>query len=144
MKTYLIIFSVLACVACNNTQKAEERGREAANRENAIRQRAIDSMAEVNARHQHSSTASPASTTNNEVNNTTAEPERKGMSKTTKGALIGTGVGIVSGAATGAAVSKDKGKGAVVGGIVGGGVGSGVGYGIGANEDRKDKKKSGK
>lgn len=141
-----MMLSVLAFVACNDSKKAEEQAREAANHENEIRQRTIDSMAAVNSKTNHSdvnhsSNNSSASTTSNDAtnNNTSAAPaKKKGMSKTTKGALIGTGVGIIGGAVTGAAVSKDKGKGAVVGGIIGGAVGSGVGYGAGAKKDHKD------
>ena len=133
--------SVLAFFACNNAQKAAE----AANRENEIRQRTIDSIAAADRETvQRSRAASqPASSENTPANdNTSTEQEkRKGMSNTTKGALIGTGVGIATGAATGAAVSKDKGKGAVIGGAVGGAVGSGVGYGVGAKKDRDQKKK---
>ena len=55
------------------------------------------------------------------------------MSNTTKGALIGTGVGIEGVAPSGTAVSEDKAKGAVIAGAVG----SGVGYGIGASKDEK-------
>lgn len=142
MKKYLIILGVLACAACNSKQ-AEERGREAANRENEIRQRAIDSMENLNSERQRSrveSSSSSSSTNNNSSQNNSTEPaKKKGMSNTTKGALIGTGAGVVGGAATGAAVSKDKGKGAVIGGVVGGAVGSGVGYGIGASKDKKEK-----
>ena len=153
MKKYFILFSVLALVGCNDSKKAEERGREAANRENEIRQKTIDSMAEVNADQHHSGSGSNSShstthnsSTSNDNNsgttngtNSTAPAKKKGMSNTTKGALIGTGVGIVGGAATGAAVSDDKVKGAVIGGVVGGAVGSGVGYGIGASKDSKAK-----
>ncbi len=56
---------------------------------------------------------------------------KKGMNNTTKGALIGVGVGAV----TGAAVSKDKVQGAFIGGILGGGAGAGVGAAV----DKKKK-----
>ncbi len=131
MKKYLTMISVLALVACNDSNKAEE----AANRESEVRQRTIDSMAVVNASHHHHHAS--ASTTG-EANNSAEPAQKKGMSNTTKGALIGTGAGITGGALTGAAVSKDKGKGAVVGGLIGGAVGSGVGYGVGAHKDKKD------
>lgn len=143
MKKYLILISMLAVFACNQSKKAEEQ----AARENEIRQRTIDSIAAVKASraHAHSSADHHASSSDGSANdndNTTVEPaKRKGMSNTTKGALIGTGVGIVGGAATGAATSKDKAKGAVIGGAVGGAVGSGVGYGIGADMDRKEREK---
>lgn len=151
MKKYLMIFSVLAFVACNNSQKMEDQAVETTQRENEVRQRTIDSMAAIKneANHPvvHSTTEHHTNTTNSEnsgVNEQTTEPtKRKGMSNTTKGALIGTGVGIVGGAVTGAATSEDKGKGAVTGGVIGGAVGSGVGYGIGAKKDKdiKDGKK---
>ena len=146
MKKYLMMLSALAFIACNDSKKAEEQARETANHENEILQRTIDSMAVVNSETNHSdvnhsSSNSSSSTSGNSAadNNSSAAPaKKKGMSSTTKGALIGTGVGIVGGAVTGAAVSKDKGKGAVVGGIIGGAVGSGVGYGAGAKKDHKD------
>lgn len=141
MKKYLILFSVLAFVGCNDSKKADE----AANRENEVRQRTIDSIAAIDAAveesHNHSNSSSSSnpspSTTEHTQNNSTEPAKKKGMSNTTKGALIGTGAGVVAGAATGAAVSEDKGKGAVIGGVVGGAVGSGVGYGVGASKDKK-------
>ncbi|WP_130736648.1 YMGG-like glycine zipper-containing protein [Flavobacterium sp. J27] len=66
------------------------------------------------------------------VDNTQAAPERKGMSNTAKGALIGAGVG----AATGAIVSDKKGTGAIIGGLAGAGVGAGTGAII---DDKKKK-----
>ncbi len=135
MKKYLMFVSVLAVIACNNSKKAEEQ----ANRENAVRQRTIDSIAAARENQQHYSAAETAPAA--PADHTSTEPEKKkGMSNTTKGALIGTGAGIATGAATGAAVnSKDRGKGAIIGGVVGGAVGSGVGYGIGAHKDKKEK-----
>lgn len=145
MKKYIIIFTALAFVACKGSNKMTEE---------QVRQRTIDSMAAVNeanraaSEHHHSEsshTSSSSSTNESSGSNNTENTEpakRKGMSNTTKGALIGTGAGIVGGAATGAAVSKDKGKGALIGGAVGGAVGSGVGYGIGAKKD-KDQKDAG-
>jgi hypothetical protein len=141
MKKYLVIFSTLAVVACNNSKVNDNANNE--------KQRVIDSMATVNAvksemkrsnvnssnNHNSVSTANNAGTTNNE--NTSVK--KKGMSNTTKGALIGTATGIVVGAGTGAATSEDKGKGAVFGGIIGGAVGSGIGYGIGAKKDKDQK-----
>lgn len=135
MKKYLIALSVLAVVACNNSRKAEEQ----ANRENEVRQRTIDSIETVRANQHHYSSASSDNSAPAEHTGTEAE-KKKGMSNTTKGALIGTGAGIATGAATGAAVnSKDRGKGALIGGVVGGAVGSGVGYGVGAHKDKKEK-----
>jgi outer membrane lipoprotein SlyB len=64
---------------------------------------------------------------------TPAQPQpvqKKGWSKSAKGAVIG-GVG---GAAVGAAVSKKRGKGAIIGGVVG----AGTGYIIGRSKDKKD------
>ncbi|MBU2018029.1 MAG: glycine zipper 2TM domain-containing protein [Bacteroidetes bacterium] len=51
---------------------------------------------------------------------TTNSPEKKRMSNTAKGALIGAGAGAI----TGAVVSKKKGKGAIVGGVIGAGAGA--------------------
>ncbi|MEO5562740.1 MAG: glycine zipper domain-containing protein [Chitinophagaceae bacterium] len=56
--------------------------------------------------------------------------QKKGWSKSAKGAVVG-GAG---GALIGAAVSKKKGKGAVIGGVIG----AGSGYIIGRSEDKKD------
>lgn len=135
MKKYLIALSVLAVVACNNSRKADEQ----ANRENEIRQRTIDSLETARANERHASAVHTETTAPADHTSTEAE-KKKGMSNTTKGALIGTGAGIATGAATGAAVnSKDRGKGAIIGGVVGGAVGSGVGYGIGAHKDKKEK-----
>ena len=133
--------SVLAFVACNDSKKAEDQAREVANHENEVRQRTIDSMETVNSETKHSDVNTSSSATNSSAandNKSSIPAKKKGMSNTTKGALIGTGAGIVGGAITGAATSKDKGKGAVVGGIIGGAVGSGVGYGAGAKKDHKD------
>lgn len=56
--------------------------------------------------------------------------EKKGWSKSAKGAVIGA----AGGAVVGAAVSKKKGKGALIGAAVG----AGTGYVIGRGEDKKD------
>lgn len=58
-----------------------------------------------------------------------AQPEKKGMSKAAKGAIIG-GVG---GAVAGAVIGKN-GKGAVIGGIIG----AAGGYVLGRKQDKKD------
>ncbi len=138
MKKYLIIGSaLLAVVACNNSRIADEQARE-----DVVKQRTIDSMAQIRAdrEHVHSSYHHTSYENNAPSTTTNTEPaKRKGMSNTTKGALIGTGAGIVGGALTGAATSQDRGKGALIGGAVGGAVGSGVGYGVGANKDKKEK-----
>jgi hypothetical protein len=144
MKFYLIVSTALLLAACNNSQNAADVAKQGirdsvndVNMANEVRQRTIDSMEAT----KHSSAASSNSTpTENSSSAVSSEsPKKKGMSKTTKGALIGAGAGIIGGAVTGAAVSKDKGKGAVVGGIIGGAVGSGVGYGAGAKKDNKGK-----
>lgn len=143
-----MIFSVLAIVACTNSKTKEEVALETANKEEMIRQRAVDSMAIVNLEAQQELEATKEMEAKQHANATTqsnntgsktqkAAPE-KGMNNKTKGALIGAGVGIVAGAATGASVSKDKVKGAVIGGAAGGAVGTGVGYGIGAEKDKKE------
>ena len=143
MKKYLVIFFTLAIVACNNSKVSDN-----AYNDSLVRQRVIDSMTTVNAeksemdqRNANSSKNNNSVSTNNNTstvndNKVNAPVKKKGMSNTTKGALIGTGAGILVGAATGAATSENKGKGAVVGGIIGGAVGSGVGYGIGAKTDK--------
>lgn len=136
---------LLLASACSNSKMDVEQARKAimdsinqVNREAALKQNTIDSMRKVEAADvsQHASEQHSAAT-----NSTTSGSgsQKKRMSKTTKGSLIGAGAGILSGAAAGAVISKDKGKGAVVGGIIGGAVGSGIGYGAGAKKDAKVK-----
>ncbi len=144
MKNYLFVSTALFFAACNSqnaTDVAKQDVRDSVNaaiHANEVRQRTIDSMEAINSA--AAVAASNAATpTENAAASQPAEAKKKGMSNKTKGALIGTGAGIVGGAVTGAAVSKDKGKGAVVGGIIGGAVGSGVGYGAGAKKDEKGK-----
>ena len=136
MKKYFMIFSMLAFVACTNAKKDEAIALEAAEKEEMMRQRTIDSMEIVTLQTNQQNVSAAAS--NNSVAKSEEPVAKKGMNNKTKGALIGAGAGIVAGAATGAAVSKDKGKGAVVGGVIGGAVGSGVGYGVGAKKDQKE------
>jgi hypothetical protein len=152
MKTIIstaIIASIFA-LSCNSSAKQEAQIREA-------KQQTLDSINQVqtaarieqlrqdsikNVERQQRATAS--SNNNNAAGSSsepqTAEQKKKGMSNTTKGALIGTGAGVVTGAIIGAATSEDKAKGAVIGGVVGGAVGSGAGYGTGAAIDKKKKK----
>ncbi len=59
-----------------------------------------------------------------------ATPEKKGMSNSAKGAIIGAGAGAIGGAI----ISKKKGKGAIIGGLLG----AGAGYIIGKKKDQKD------
>lgn len=68
---------------------------------------------------------------NSSSNNTAKAPERKGMSKAAKGAVIGG----VAGAGAGAVINK---KNRAVGAVVGGVLGAGAGYGIGRSKDKKD------
>ncbi|MCU7694247.1 YMGG-like glycine zipper-containing protein [Haoranjiania flava] len=58
-------------------------------------------------------------------------PERRGISKAAKGAMIGAGTGAVAGAIIN---KRNRGAGAVIGGVVGGA----VGYGVGRSQDKKD------
>lgn len=58
-------------------------------------------------------------------------PQRQGISKAAKGAMIGAGTGAVAGAIIN---KKNRGAGAVIGGVVGGA----AGYGIGRSQDKKD------
>lgn len=138
MKKYLMILILPTLVACSNSMTAEELEREAIAQEELEKQRIIDSMKIVNLEAQQQASANNAAATSTSSSET---EEKKGMSNKTKGALIGTGAGIVGGVATGAAVSEDKKKGAIVGGIIGGAVGSGVGFGVGAAKDKKEAEK---
>lgn len=150
MKTILstaIIISIIS-VSCNSSAKQEAEIQQA-------KQQTLDSISQVqtaarleqlrqdslkHAERQQRAVATANNNNNSSPETQTAEQKKKGMSNTTKGALIGTGAGIITGAVVGAATSEDKGKGAVVGGIIGGAVGSGAGYGTGAAIDKKKKK----
>ena len=153
MKKYLMILSVMAFVACNNSKKVDEQDSVRVNRDNEVRQKTIDSIADLTQEKEiRLRTIDSMETVNNKTNkrtnikyNTTNTetnvynaPAKKRMSNKTKGVLIGTGVGIISGAAIGAATSEDKGKAAGIGCVIGGAVGAGTGYGIGAKKDNKD------
>ncbi len=84
----------------------------------------------------HIHSTSNNTTANNTTANSTAttQPaEKKGWSKSAKGAVIGAGAG----AAAGAIINKnDRVKGAVIGGVLG----AGAGYGIGKVIEKKDQK----
>ncbi len=75
--------------------------------------------------------ATRTTTYSSESANTAKASQKKGWSKSAKGAVIG-GAG---GAVVGAIISK---KNPVLGGIVGGVLGAGAGYGIGHGMDKKD------
>lgn len=125
MKRITIIVAILfSLTACNSNEKAAELQKQ---REDSIRA-AQQKQAEKNAAAQQTVTTVKVS----ETDANTAK-EKKGMSSTAKGAIIGAGVGAV----TGAVVSKKHGKGAVIGGIIGAGVGAGTGAVI----DKKKKKR---
>ncbi|RYZ23084.1 MAG: glycine zipper 2TM domain-containing protein [Chitinophagaceae bacterium] len=77
------------------------------------------------------SSGSNGSTTGSGAGTTVATPEKKGISKTAKGAIIGG----VAGAAGGALINKkNRGAGAIIGGVVG----AGAGAIIGRQADKKD------
>ena len=152
MKTIIstaIIASIFA-VSCGTAAKQEAEIQ-------AAKQQTLDSINEVqtsarieqlrqdsikHAEQQQRAVASSDNNTNASSSSQaqTSEQKKKGMSNTTKGALIGTGAGVVTGAIIGAATSDDQAKGAVIGGVIGGAVGSGAGYGAGAAVDKKKKK----
>ena len=141
MKHLIVIGALSVMIAsCSDSKTAEiERAKQATidsmNNVAALqaKQRTIDSMEQVNHQHHYNNSGSTE-------NSQAATAEKKGMSNKTKGALIGTGAGVVAGAVAGALINKDDpAKGAVIGGAVGGAVGSGVGYGAGAAKDKKKK-----
>lgn len=153
MKTILstAVIASLFALSCNSSAKQEAEIQ-------AAKQQTLDSINQVqtaarleqlrqdsikHAEQQHRGVASSNSNSNS---GSASEPQtsaqKKKMSNTTKGALIGTGAGVVTGAIIGAATSEDKAKGAVIGGVVGGAVGSGAGYGTGAAVDKKKKKEN--
>ncbi|RYZ23083.1 MAG: glycine zipper family protein [Chitinophagaceae bacterium] len=77
------------------------------------------------------STDAGAGTASDAGSGTAAAPEKKGWSKTAKGAVIGG----VTGAAAGAIINKkNRGAGAIIGGVVG----AGAGAVIGNAQDKKD------
>lgn len=152
MKTIIstaIIASAFA-FSCNSSAKQEALIQE-------TKQHTLDSINQVqtaarieqlrqdsikHAERQQRNVASSNSGSSSSEPQTVEQKKKKGMSNTTKGALIGTGAGVVTGAIIGAATSEDKAKGAVIGGAIGGAVGSGAGYGTGAAIDKKKKKQS--
>ena len=77
---------------------------------------------------QTSSNGSISSSSTHEAQTTT---QKKGWSKSAKGAVIGG----ASGAVLGAVINK---RNRVAGGVIGGILGGGVGYGIGRSKDKKD------
>lgn len=89
--------------------------------------------------HKQVVTTSQSNSGNTTTQTTTTETKKKGMTNTTKGALIGAGAGAATGAVAGALIDGKKGEGAVVGGLIGGAVGSGVGYAAGHKVDKKKK-----
>ncbi len=140
MKQLIVIGALSIMMAsCNKSRTAElERAKQATidsmNNVAALqaKQRTIDSMAAADNHRRYANSGS----SQNGGSETTVE--KKGMSNKTKGALIGTGAGVVAGAVAGALINKDDpAKGAAIGGAVGGAVGSGVGYGAGAAKDKK-------
>ncbi len=135
MKNLVIIGLVGIMLSCKNSNNDVEAAKKAAidsmNNIAALeaKQRTIDSL-NLAASHHHS-----ASGNNQTVVTTT---EKKKMSNKTKGALIGTGAGILTGVIAGAVIDKENpGQGAAIGGAVGGAVGSGIGYGAGSAKDKK-------
>ena len=120
MKKISILLVALAMFSCKNTDKSNL---------DEARQATIDSMEMVIAKQKVIDSMNSIKPQKEVVivNQTAAQPttqtERKKMSSTAKGALIGAGVG----AATGAIVSKKKGEGAIIGGLAGAGVGAGTG-----------------
>jgi hypothetical protein len=117
-KLVMISVMVLSLVSCRNHDAEME----------VAKQQTIDSISVAQEKQRVIDSMTVATASQKEVvyvNNNTqpATQERKGMSNTLKGALIGAGVG----AATGAVVSKKKGTGAIIGGLAGAGVGAGTG-----------------
>lgn len=150
MKHICIIAVLLMVAACNssnsnNVELAKKSVLDSvhnASQLQAMKQKTIDSVNPVNEYHHALSTA-VAGSQNNTVNQPTPVEKKKKMSDTTKGALIGTGVGVITGVVAGAIINKeDPAKGSAIGGAIGGAVGSGAGYGVGASKDKKEKTKA--
>ena len=107
---------------------------------NRIEQLRTDSIKNAGVtQHKQVVTTSQSNSGNTTVQTTTTETKKKGMTNTTKGALIGAGAGAATGAVAGALIDGKKGEGAIVGGLIGGAVGSGVGYAAGHKIDKKKK-----
>ncbi len=101
-----------------------------ANKSSAVRQRSSSSSAR---RSSSSSSGTYSSGSNDGYASAPVQtaPERRGISKAAKGAMIGAGTGAVAGAIIN---KRNRGAGAVIGGVVGGA----VGYGVGRSQDKKD------
>lgn len=137
MKKLVAIVSICAIVyGCgNNGQKQQQATQAAAEqaKQSAIdsvttayeKQKTIDSLNTIVAQDSIAKAKESQTIVQPVATTTTAQIEtrKKGWNSTTKGAVIGTGVGAV----TGALVSKHKGTGAVVGGLLGAGAGAGTG-----------------
>lgn len=136
MKKILSIFAISAlifsCKSNNDVNQAKQETLDSLKNAEIAKQAVIDSMNRVKARAVANEKAKTVryeylnegtGGSSYEGDNTPATTERKGMSRTAKGALIGAGVGAV----TGAVVSKKKGKGALIGGLIGAGAGAVVG-----------------
>lgn len=152
MKNVFIIASLAILVACNSSKPGDvelakksvlDSINDAAELQ-AIKQKTIDSMNQVNIQAELRAQHHAVNGTADHVASTQTEAtKKKKMSNTTKGALIGTGAGVITGAVAGAIINKeDPAKGAAIGGVIGGAVGSGAGYGVGASKDKKAKAKA--
>ncbi|MES2132908.1 MAG: YMGG-like glycine zipper-containing protein [Bacteroidota bacterium] len=144
MRNVFVIVSLAVLAACNSStsndiELAKKSVLDSVNNAaelQAIKQKTIDSMNQVNTAQHHAVNAA-VTASHEEVT------KKKKMSNTTKGALIGTGAGVITGAVAGALLDKDDpAKGAAIGGVIGGAVGSGAGYGVGASKDKKAKTKA--
>lgn len=129
MKKLVMILAVVALLVSCRNQDTEMK---------LAKQQTIDSIQVVQEKQHVIDSMSAVSTSQKEViyvnnNSQAAAPQRKVMSNTAKGALIGAGVG----AATGAIVSKKKGTGAIIGGLAGAGVGAGTGAIIDENKNKE-------
>lgn len=144
MKNVIFLLSMVSILfACQPSAK-DEAARIAAAKEILLdsinqaqviaqQQKTIDSMKRVSLK------SSVTKTTTNENESPapmvgSVSKSKKRMNNTTKGALIGVGIGAVTGVAT----SKDKVKGGIIGGIIGGSAGAGAGAII----DKKKKNNS--
>ena len=145
MKKILSVLAISAVVfSCTNKQneaaiqQAKQQSIDSMNNAALVKQQTVDSMNRIKraaVANEKAKTDRYEYLSDNTVaennTNTTTTTQKKGMSRTAKGALIGAGVGAV----TGAVVSKKKGKGAIIGGLIGAGAGAVTGNVI----DRKKK-----
>ncbi|UAY53270.1 YMGG-like glycine zipper-containing protein [Ferruginibacter albus] len=145
MKKIIVLFTTLSVLAgCAGKSGSEEELQQI--KQNTIdsinkaqvKQRTIDSMNKVNGKAVEKNTqkqeVTTTTTTNTGTGTTTTTTQKKGWSKTAKGAVIGAGVGAIGGAIID---KKHPGQGAILGGALGAGAGAVTGNVMDKKDGRK-------